>query len=372
MENTSARTYGPSPRTWGLRGPRLLGGAVPRSIPTHVGTTAHPVRVVWFSPVHPHARGDYKVSRWYWFLPVGPSPRTWGLHHELCLVHALLRSIPTHVGTTRTWPWARPAFPGPSPRTWGLLLVLHEIVFHRRSIPTHVGTTTSPTHTTAPSTVHPHARGDYGTLCGWSSRVGGPSPRTWGLRTCGERHGPPRRSIPTHVGTTAVPSRACRAEPVHPHARGDYIWLKEPGLIWTVHPHARGDYKQVTPRGHRHLGPSPRTWGLLRPLPPLRAPLRSIPTHVGTTPEAHPVLDHLNRSIPTHVGTTWNPNFTPRQDNGPSPRTWGLRPIEEPFPRLLRSIPTHVGTTFPLLGLGSRSTVHPHARGDYGRAASGA
>src|SRR5262249_29969131 len=91
----------------------------------------------------------------------------------------------------------------------------------RRSIPTHVGTTAVRRVGLQRPVVHPHARGDNtGEPFGTPGSYG-PSPRTWGQRRVVQEPGRLHRSIPTHVGTTSPRRRRRPPRPVHPHARGD-------------------------------------------------------------------------------------------------------------------------------------------------------
>ena len=55
---------------------------------------------------------------------------------------------------------------------------------------------------------------------------------------------------------------------------------------------------------------------------------------------------------------------------GSPPRTWGLRVGLHSRGGSRRFTPTHVGTTPPPLELGVNAAVHPHARGDYWDATS--
>ena len=220
---------GPSPRTWGL----------PTQTEPHTQART----------VHPHARGDYMRD----------NPR----------VYPVVRSIPTHVGTTSGYapglrghpvhPHARGDYAvtdgaeeerfGPSPRTWGLLFLLWRRVAFRRSIPTCVGTTPSTPTSRPPSSVHPHVRGDYAN------------------RTGPHRHG--ARSIPTCVGTTLWERLRNDPETVHPHVRGDYGPPRDRrGRPPPVHPHVRGDYMRELFPPERLGGPSPRAWGLRTTRPP--------------------------------------------------------------------------------------------------------
>ena len=280
-------------------------------------------------------------------------------------VHAVGRSIPTCVGTTRGVENAPAGAIGPSPRAWGLqgpsLYPPHDV----RSIPTCVGTTRGGAGHQSFQSVHPHVRGDYGGGRGMGGFALGPSPRAWGLRSAIARakvmvFGPsPRawgllqyqaavvqeRSIPTCVGTTTSPCRAAS--------------------VMTVHPHVRGDYDLATGTPSAGDGPSPRAWGLLEVVNDLARLLRSIPTCVGTT--ARIILEKIaqDRSIPTCVGTTGWQRPCSRQSSvhphvrgdyphshhymaggpGPSPRAWGLLGKEVRRELDQRSIPTCVGTT---------------------------
>ena len=228
-----------------------------------------------------------------------------------------------------------------------------------------MGFTRSRTSGKESTPVHPHARGVYVFRLFRHQCISGPSPRTWGLLHAGEGHQGIR--------------------PVHPHARGVYGLYKLNSLF--------------------NYGPSPRTWGLLRQSAGVPAVLRSIPTHVGFTMFALEMvvlpagpsprtwgLRHcrhisvvLVRSIPTHVGFTQDGravaasvavhphargvyitlNGAVGNYTGPSPRTWGLRICILPTPRWFRSIPTHVGFTTKKRGQNGMHSVHPHARGVY-------
>ena len=110
---------------------------------------------------HPHVRGDYVAPVRLTGVPVGPSPRAWGLHPQGTPQLDDLRAIPTCVGTTH----------GRSP--------LNRQVAG-----------------------HPHVRGDYEHPHALGREELGPSPRAWGLRTSTTR--------PTISATG------------HPHVRGDY------------------------------------------------------------------------------------------------------------------------------------------------------
>ena len=219
----------------------------------------------------------------------GPSPRTWG--ELLCqyLVDYIGRTIPTHVGRTKSFqcrwysytdhPHARgennrmartaPAPCGPSPRTWGELGGVGAVAAAGRTIPTHVGRTKYRQNQACQYPDHPHARGENQGSGLVDSDLGGPSPRTWGERIPAYAAATLLRTIPTHVGRTSAQIASMVAGPDHPHARGENAEVKDDRRL--------------------PAGPSPRTWGeqISRAKP--CAVRRTIPTHVGRTcsPPAH-------------------------------------------------------------------------------------
>ena len=70
--------------------------------------------------------------------------------------------------------------------------------------------------------VHPHVRGDYGSVLVATISIFGSPPRAWGLPgklTIGVGR---NRFTPTCVGTTSVLFRLQFTLSVHPHVRGDY------------------------------------------------------------------------------------------------------------------------------------------------------
>ncbi len=91
---------GSSPRTWGTR-PCIQRRAVPgRFIPTHVGNTSCLPAGNFTNSVHPHARGEHKVTAAGNLGSGGSSPRTWGTLDIRKNGATSPRFIPTHVGNT--------------------------------------------------------------------------------------------------------------------------------------------------------------------------------------------------------------------------------------------------------------------------------
>ena len=152
--------FGPSPRGWGHRSVYPPARCSCRAIPTRVGTSVA-VMVAVNSPAgHPHAGGDIcpKISRSA-TLP-GPSPRGWGHPPEAQRVAWGERAIPTRVGTSTTHNTGNSLVAGhphaggdifkanglqlrdagPSPRGWGHPDKALDPSAVLRAIPTRVGT----------------------------------------------------------------------------------------------------------------------------------------------------------------------------------------------------------------------------------------
>jgi hypothetical protein len=174
------------------------------------------------------------------------------------------------------------------------------------------------------STVHPHARGEHG------RRSSGPTGR--------------RRFIPTHVGNTAP---GCGFD-----------------ALRSVHPHARGEHCRSRSFSKSAAGSSPRTWGTLYEPAMLIDTRRFIPTHVGNTTPGGPIRGR--GTVHPHArGEHSKSKFAAPVDRGSSPRTWGTHPTPSIGPDSGRFIPTHVGNTSNDAQSSTRTTVHPHARGEH-------
>ena len=214
------------------------------------------------------------------------------------------------------------------------------------------------------------------------------------------------RFTPTHVGNTrAAAEQRRRTTGSPPRTWG----IPDRCPVWRtahpVHPHARGEYVFTQIARGRANGSPPRTWGIL-----LKVVIFYL--YIGSPPRTWGILRHscfplcVQRFTPTHVGNTCRPEGPGRRSavhphargeylpvsqlikpgNGSPPRTWGihLRPAWKR--RLHRFTPTHVGNTrypaaagraaaaspprtwgilSPNFALASGDTVHPHARGEY-------
>ena len=174
----------------------------------------------------------------------------------------------------------------------------------RRFIPTYVGHTAPSSSISLVSTVHPHIRGAY---MGRPAKIyvkNGSSPHTWGIRVLCVVGVQRLRFIPTYVGHTIRWYQLCRANPVHPHIRGAY--------------------KYFCFRPRRPPGSSPHTWGIRHLERAQRQGKRFIPTYVGHTParcgggHRPPVHPHIR-------GAYHKVQIRPKNDDGSSPHTWGIR-----------------------------------------------
>jgi len=176
-----------------------------------------------------------------------------------------------------------------------------------------------------------------------------------------------------------------------------------------VHPHVRGEYFLFHPEPTNTTGSSPRAWGILiRWMISATGP-RFIPTCVGNTefslrqcydfygssPRAWGIrIVHQKEFvipwfIPTCVGNTTERtrsttivlvhphvrgeycccSIDQEQQNGSSPRAWGILFVTIPDPARIWFIPTCVGNTSGKNTSNFLSMVHPHVRGEYGCAA---
>ena len=172
--------------------------------------------------VHPHACGEYPSSNFRQKLPVGSSPRVWGILNREFQEQIVARFIPTRVGNTMPWIVVLESRPGSSPRVWGILKQAKGLKRHGRFIPTRVGNTVKKVPDTSWATVHPHACGEYSCQSERSSFPDGSSPRVWGI------------------------------------LRNDQCTIKR----WAVHPHACGEYFDCPIPSDGEHGSSPRVWGI--------------------------------------------------------------------------------------------------------------
>ena len=171
--------------------------------------------------VHPHLRGEHCTHCERWIQNAGSSPPAWG------------------------------AFPLPLPQ-----------LVSGRFIPTCVGSMNRRSHTTTPSAVHPHLRGEHDQRH-YQHRSGtGSSPPAWGALISQKGLRQLGRFIPTCVGSMMEQRQQHPAFPVHPHLRGEHVVSIKRCPISS--------------------GSSPPAWGAFTLLHAPVSLLRFIPTCVGS------------------------------------------------------------------------------------------
>ena len=111
-------------------------------------------------------------------------------------------------------------------------------------------------------------------------------------------------------------------------------------------------------------GSSPRVWGIRRWAIHTIRDSRFIPTRVGNTPtvgSTKPELAVHPHACGEYVADCQRLNG----DHGSSPRVWGIQRLTNSRAGAMRFIPTRVGNTLPLLTMFAAIKVHPHACGEY-------
>ena len=171
--------------------------------------------------VHPHGRGDNPVASKNFDFPSGSPPQAWGQLVETAKSQGSIRFTPTGVGTMPV----------------------------RRKVCQSLS-------------VHPHGRGDNRDLRVGKTAQGGSPPRAWGQCGVARGGGVCYRFTPTGVGTMTQRARQPTTQSVHPHGRGDNIWLKLMSVLV--------------------CGSPPRAWGQLSYACCKSCIYRFTPTGVGT------------------------------------------------------------------------------------------
>ena len=112
------------------------------------------------------------------------------------------------------------------------------------------------------------------------------------------------------------------------------------------------------------FGSSPRSWGTRDPLLLEGFACRFIPTVVGNTFWALPLMDWM-AVHPHGRGEHFSPRAGSGSVGGSSPRSWGT-PVKRRDNRYMqRFIPTVVGNTKRWREKGKPFAVHPHGRGEH-------
>ena len=171
-----------------------------RFTPTGVGTISPAPPSSQRVAVHPHGRGDNRLSMQARSGTCGSPPRAWGQSGTGVDADNAARFTPTGVGTILQCP-----------------------------------------HCVSLLSVHPHGRGDNRDIKALQWMTYGSPPRAWGQSPQHPLLSQHLRFTPTGVGT---------------------IWYDVPlRELDTVHPHGRGDNESYQMKFHTSTGSPPRAWG---------------------------------------------------------------------------------------------------------------
>ena len=133
--------------------------------------------------------------------------------------------------------------------------------------------------------------------------------------------------------------------------------------LLAVHPHGRGDNRDMPDAPCSSYGSPPRAWGQLVGFSACRRRGRFTPTGVGTMAR----LVARRMALPVHPhgrGDNGRANRGRTYFGGSPPRAWG-QSLQSLADRLVaRFTPTGVGTIGISAPPHQRTTVHPHGRGD--------
>ena len=256
---------------------------------------------------------------------------------------ASLRFTPTCVGKTVRWRRGAITAIGSPPRAWGRRNCGEKVAAHTRFTPTCVGKTLPPHPLPRCCSVHPHVRGeDVFMFVRRTAAVGSP-PRAWGRLRQFDSISPITWFTPTCVGKT-----------------GNQLATS---IELTVHTHVRGEDVELLIFQSRDAGSPPRAWGRPSPFAVARAWPRFTPTCVGKT-----VARWLaGRTGPVHPHVRGEDGINCQRAStsfGSPPRAWGRRTWDVEQQRISRFTPTCVGKTSRSDARTGARSVHPHVRGE--------
>ncbi len=255
--------------------------------------------------VHPHSRGELALSTWRCRLPAGSSPLAWGTRRRLRAPRAAISVHPHSRGELPRILYRAPEGLGSSPLAWGTPWAARLRQASTRFIPTRVGNSAPPSGTDWAHTVHPHSRGELVAGAAQDYEQGGSSPLAWGTRVGEHLIRGARRFIPTRVGNSGMGCKSSLACLVHPHSRGELGSIRScgNGVVgssplawgtlpvrrhnrlsrrfiptrvgnssvqrqlahgWSVHPHSRGELIRPLYEREGGHGSSPLAWGTPR------------------------------------------------------------------------------------------------------------
>jgi len=175
-------SIGSPPHAWGRPGRGLGARSAHRFTPTCVGKTIRWKAAGARCAVHPHMRGEDRISSNLVFIATGSPPHAWGRRGSIHPGAAIWRFTPTCVGKT-----GQPLLRG----RW--------------------------------DSVHPHMRGEDWRLVVFKVCNSGSPPHAWGRRRRLGFGADCPRFTPTCVGKTRGWQGPFTNNPVHPHMRGEDV-----------------------------------------------------------------------------------------------------------------------------------------------------
>ena len=193
-----------------------------RFIPTGVGNTDESITNQTHCSVHPHGRGEYRITPSRYGPRNGSSPRAWGILSSGALKSGINRFIPTGVGNTFAVSVSVLSISVHPHGRVGIQNCGGVRILTMRFIPTGVGNTSALSIMVWSPSVHPHGRGEYSPQKSSRATQTGSSPRAWGIPLDREKAENGFRFIPTGVGNTPHGHDRTGRLPVHPHGRGEY------------------------------------------------------------------------------------------------------------------------------------------------------
>ncbi len=334
-----------------------------RFTPTRVGTAGVGRESRPLVSVHPHPRGDGWGTPRVVIRGPGSPPPAWGRLQRHVGMDPQHRFTPTRVGTARASGHFCTTYPvhphprgdgrmsgtytgtlrGSPPPAWGRPIRADDVPRPIRFTPTRVGTAIDRWQADRVGPVHPHPRGDGAFTRASVKPAAGSPPPAWGR---------PALAAPETAATRFTPTRVGTASPARP-----------PATLRSVHPHPRGDGCCRLAQCNKPTGSPPPAWGRLALVGDVAMGTRFTPTRVGTAYGGTPPL--LDASVHPHPrGDGINRCSGHRASPGSPPPAWGRLNGHSILHRSVRFTPTRVGTAFAASLLRWLRTVHPHPRGD--------
>ena len=354
-----------------------------RFTPTRVGKIGTRQIFPGCRAVHPHTRGEnccFVISA---VFISGSPPHAWGKSTAYTPEIMGKRFTPTRVGKMSAWRPHRRLFSGSPPHAWGKFWKMISQPSQKRFTPTRVGKISRCSCNSRYITVHPHTRGENSSSIMPTPTANGSPPHAWGKCNTALRCFMSSRFTPTRVGKIISPVRMPVASSVHPHTRGEngtldrwpaapsgsppHAWGKLPKTgnaevdlrftptrvgkmhdatlpAWegTVHPHTRGENCAAAGTGRRHAGSPPHAWGKFSCAVPPRILRRFTPTRVGKMPRC----GHMRQMFPVHPHTRGENCLTEEyavEFDGSPPHAWGKCHGGNVPPVRTRFTPTRVG-----------------------------